>query len=206
MAKVIKFPLKSSGRFELKPVRKHKSMKLEEHGQLNIFGSKKDAPVFEITRGTEFFKAALASHDLESEKAMEFYKKAIKNGDHVADAFCNLGILLSQADDTPAAIDSFTKSLKKDPRHYEAQFNLANIYADAGDQNLARLHYEVAREIDAKDPNLHFNLAVVLASIEEYRPALDSLRRYFEQSGGVSDPDAEKLMILLETSIKKESS
>ncbi len=204
--KIIKFPLKSSGRFDLKPVRKLKSKKLEDQGQLNIFDSKNEAPVIELTRDFDFFEAALTHHDSDTEKAIEFYKKAIINKDHVADAFCNLGILLSQANDTAGAIDSFTKSLKKDPRHYEAQFNLANIYADAGDQNLAKLHYEVARKIDAKDPNLHFNLAVVLASLEHYKHAIDSLRKYFEQSGGVSDPDAEKLMILLETSIKKESS
>jgi len=203
MAKVIKFPFKTSGRFDLKPVRKKRTSKLEQHGQLNIFEKDKKARIVSINKNSGSFEAALNSHDINATEASELYKKAIEKGDHVSDAYCNLGILESQGGNVSLAIDCFTSSLEKDPRHYEAHFNLANIYADAGNLKLAKLHYEIAREVNEEDPNLHYNLAIVLASSEFYNPALEALQTYFKLSGNVADHDAEKLMILLKNSVKQ---
>jgi hypothetical protein len=36
--------------------------------------------------------------------------------------------------------------LKNEPRHVEAHYNLANLYFDAGDLQLAKLHYESAAD------------------------------------------------------------
>ena len=203
MAKVIKFPFKSSGRFDLKPVRKRRASKLEEHGQLNIFQRTDKTRIVSINKGSGTFESALRVHDSNLEEASALYKEAIEKGDHLSDAYCNLGILESQKGNETAAIDCFTKALEQDPRHYEAQFNLANIYADAGNLKLAKLHYEIAREISDEDPNLHYNLAIVLASAEFYDQALNSLKMYFNLNEAGRDTDAEKFMILLENSIKR---
>ena len=170
MAKVIKLPFKSTGRFDLKPVRKKRAAKLEEHGQLNIFQQRERARVVSINEKSGSFESALRLHDQNIEEASNLYRKAIENGDHEADAYCNLGILESQKGNESAAIDCFTKALEKDPRHYEAQFNLANIYADAGNLKLAKLHYEVAREISDEDPNLHYKLA----DLELLKPVIEN--------------------------------
>lgn len=203
MAKVIKLPFKSSGRFDLKPVRKTRAARLEEHGQLNIFDSKQKTRVVSINKESGAFEAALRLHDSNVEEASKLYRNAIENKDHVSDAYCNLGILESQEGLESLAIDCFTKALENDPRHYEAHFNLANIYADAGNLKLAKLHYEIAREVNDEDPNLHYNLAIVLASSEFYGPALEALRMYFNLKGNGRDPDAEKFRILLESSVQK---
>lgn len=205
MAKVIKLPFKSSGRFDLKPVRKTRAARLEERGQLNIFQSQKETRILSINKEAENFESALRLHDTDNARAAELYRNAIEVGDHVSDAYCNLGILESQKGNESVAIDCFTQALEKDPRHYEAHFNLANIYADAGNLKLAKLHYEVAREVNDEDPNLHYNLAIVLASLELYELALKSLRIYFTLSNSGRDQDAEKFMVLLENSVKKTS-
>jgi tetratricopeptide (TPR) repeat protein len=205
MAKVIKLPFKSSGRFDLKPVRKTRAAKLEEHGQLNMFEQKQDTRIISINKDADNFESALQMHDSDIKKASALYRKAIDNGDHTSDAYCNLGILESLEGHESLAIDCFTKSLENDPRHYEAHFNLANIYADAGNLKLAKLHYEVAREVSDEDPSLHYNLAIVLASSELYDQALKSLKMYFNLYESGRDPDAEKFMILLENSVKKSS-
>ena len=203
MAKVIKFPFKSTGRFDHKPVRKSRAEKLEEKGQLNIFDTAKKSKIVALDKDSNLFESALTSHDSDSEQASLLYRKAIDRGDHVADSYCNLGILESQKGNQTAAIDCLTKAMEKDPRHYEAHFNLANIYADAGNNKLAKLHYEVALQVDNNDPNLHYNLAIVLASLEEFNESLKALQSYFELTGGQSDPDAEKFMILLENSVSQ---
>ena len=69
MAKVIKFPFKSSGRFDLKPVRKKRTSKLEQHGQLNIFEKDKKARIVSINKNSGSFEAALNSHDINATEA-----------------------------------------------------------------------------------------------------------------------------------------
>lgn len=182
MAKVIKFPLKSTGRFDLKPVRRRRRKKTEDPGQLDLFEQGKGR-VVSIDKDSGTFGVALEAHDNDISKAEQLYKKSIESGEHVADAYCNLGILESQGGKTAIAIDSFTNALEKDPRHYEAHYNLANIYADSGNLKLAKLHYEIAREINSEDANLHYNLAIVLASLELFDEALAALESYFSFTG-----------------------
>ena len=205
MTKVIKLPFNSPGRFDLKPVHKKRASKLEQSGQLNMFEkvSEKETRIVSINKNSGNFESALRSHDDNASLASGLYRKAIETGDHVPDSYCNLGILESQEGNTTSAIDCFTKALENDPRHYEAHFNLANIYADAGNLKLAKLHYEIAKELNNEDPNLHYNLAIVLASLEFYTEALLSLQTYSKLTGITSDPEAEKLMILLENSVNK---
>lgn len=87
-----------------------------------------------------------------------------------ADAYCNLGIMETRAGRTARAFDCFTKSLAHDPRHFEAHYNLGNLYFEEDTLRLARLHYELAAEIDPNSPNLHFNLGLVLTLLEGKKP------------------------------------
>ncbi len=111
-------------------------------------------------------------------KAKALYQLAITENDSVADAYCNLGILESQAKNHSKAIDCFTLSLKEEPRHFESHYNLANLYAEIGNFPLAKVHYEMSIEVEPTFPNSHFNLGLTLAMNKEIENAILSLMNY----------------------------
>jgi tetratricopeptide (TPR) repeat protein len=145
-------------------------------GQLNLFGGGQ-GKLIELPRKLTYFEQGLVLHEKRDPRAMDFYRESIRSGEHVADAYCNLGILEFEADRWIKAADCFTLSLKADPRHFESHFNLANLYFDARDMRLARLHYEIAREIEASYAPLHFNLALVHIEQDDADQALISLEQ-----------------------------
>lgn len=106
------------------------------------------------------------------------YRRAIAEGDHVADAFCNLGIIDSRAGRTAKAFDCFTKSLQYDSRHFESPYNLGNLYFESDNLSLAKMHYELAAEVRSNFPNLYFNLGLVLALLGERKEAVATLVKY----------------------------
>src|SRR5438046_3031416 len=127
MAKVIQFPASNPEKFGYKPVRKKSDLPDKpKTKQLNLFTGGKVVSIHKLTQ----FEEALMLDEQGNTKAMEAYQKSITQGDSVADAYCNLGILESQAGNYSKAIDSFTKSLSENPRHFEAHYNLANLYAE----------------------------------------------------------------------------
>src|SRR5262249_19160544 len=111
-------------------------------------------------------------------KAADFYNKAIAEQDCVADAYCNLGIIESRNGNTARAVDCFTTSLKHEPRHLEAHYNLGNLYFDVNDLRLAQLHYEIATQMDPAFANVYFNLALVQAITNDLAAAVGTLSRY----------------------------
>lgn len=113
----------------------------------------------------------------EMEAARVAYRQAIKNGDRIADAYCNLGILESQ-NNSIAAIDCFTRSLKAAPRHFQSHYNLANLYSEEKNFALAKLHYQIAIQIVPDFPNAHYNLGLVLALMKEYQEAIEALKLF----------------------------
>lgn len=124
------------------------------------------------------FEEALMLDEEGNVKAKEVYEKAIQQGDSIADAYCNLGILESEQKNYTKAIDCFTRGLKEDPRHFEAHYNLANLYAEVGNLPLAKLHYQMSIEIEPDFPNSHFNLGLTLAMNKEIDQAIQSLLAY----------------------------
>ncbi len=200
MAKIIKLPIKSAGKFGLKPARKRKIEKLEELGQLNLFKHPHGAKIVSFHNRDDIFERATRLHDEDHNLAIELYLNSIEKNEHIADSYCNIGILKSETGDDTDAISNFTKALEQEPRHFESQFNLANIYADAGNHQLAELHYKVAAEIEPEDLNVCYNLALVQALQEKYSESLSSLNKYFDlKSNSVEDKEAEKLLGLLQS-------
>jgi tetratricopeptide (TPR) repeat protein len=74
--------------------------------------------------------------------------------------------------------------LKHDPRHVEAHYNLANLYYDAGDFPLARLHYEAATQIEPNFSLVYYNLALVYHRLANVVGARQALHRYKELEPG----------------------
>src|SRR5207244_4349478 len=126
------------------------------------------------------FEQALMLDERGEPKAAELYAKAIEEQDCVADAYCNLGIIESQKANTTKAFDCFTTSLKHNPRHSEAHYNLGNLYFEVNDFRLAQVHYEMAAEVEAFFPNVYFNLALVQSINNDLDAAISALTRYQE--------------------------
>src|SRR5262249_16855900 len=116
-------------------------------------------------------------------------------GENVADAYCNLGIIELQRGGEAKALDCFSRALKDEPRHVEAHYNIGNLYFDAKDYPLARLHYETAREFEPSFPQIHFNLALVYCSVNEIDKAHASLLSY---KGLAAEPGEETVETLLQ--------
>src|SRR5712671_1696589 len=118
-----------------------RQIEAELQGQLNLF---RGFEVGKLARLLTPFEEALLLHEQGDPKAVESYVEAINDGDNVAEAYCNLGIINKDIGEIGRALDNFTLSLKHEPRHVEAHYNLGNLYYDAGEFTLARLHYEAA--------------------------------------------------------------
>jgi tetratricopeptide (TPR) repeat protein len=174
MAKVVKFPQPTPEKFGYKPVRKRKEGTAPSHKQLNLFVGGRVVKMSNLTA----FEEALILDEQANPKARDLYLKAISEGDCVADAYCNLGILESNDNKHTKAIDYFTQSLKHDPRHFEAHYNLANLYAEVGNLQLAKVHYQIAVELEPDFPNAHFNLGLTLAMLAEPKLAVQQLYAY----------------------------
>src|SRR5215471_5347210 len=160
MAQILKFPVQAS-KFGYKRVKK-RALSSDNQDQLDLFPCP-GAQILDFISGLSRFEQALMLDERGDMKAAELYAKAIEEQECVADAYCNLGIIESQKGNTIKAFDCFTTSLKHDPRHSEAHYNLGNLYFDANDFRLAQTHYEMAGEVDPAFANAYFNLALIQA-------------------------------------------
>src|SRR5499426_4282761 len=157
-----------------------RQIEAELQGQLNLFR----AEASRLARLLTPFEEALLLHEQGDVKAAEHYLEAISEGDNVAEAYCNLGIINLERGQTPGALDNFTLSLKNDPRHVEAHYNLANLYYDAGDFPLARLHYEAAIQIEPNFSLVYYNLALVYHRLNNVDGARQALNKYKDLEPG----------------------
>ena len=198
MAKIIKFPHPTPEKFGFKPVRKRRGVKKDKQGQLNLFTGGKIVKLSQLSS----FEEGLVLDEDGDEKAVEAYQRAIKEGDCIADAYCNLGIIESERGKHSKAMDCFTLCLKEQPRHFEAHYNLANVYAEIGNYPLAKIHYQMSIEIEPEFPNSHFNLGLTYAINKEIKPAISSLIKYKELAIDADDSYVDDLIDGLERSIK----
>lgn len=184
MSRVVQFPQSTPTKFGYKKAiakKGRKKIDLEDHGQLNLFSQSKEAKVVSITPQLPAFEEALLFDEQgQTERAKEVYQKAISEKAHVGDAYCNLGIIYSKENDSTKAIDAFTQCLKNDPRHYEAHYNLANLFSDIGNIELAKVHYQMSVTINPEFSNGYYNLGLVLATNREYQEAIEAFIKYKE--------------------------
>lgn len=207
-ARIVKMSLDRESKFGYKRVkRKKKKADLEELGQLNLFSPRPaEAKVIRFNSYlTTFEEALIADEQNRTDAARQLYQKAVQANDCVADSYCNLGILESSEGNTTKAIDNFTNSLKYDPRHFEAHYNLANIYGDIGNKKLAQMHYEIAIELCPEFYNSYYNLALIHASQKSYKESFRLLSRFKELAPEDEHNNADQLLHTLRISIASEA-
>lgn len=163
-----------------------RAIEAELQGQLNLFRS---AAVSKLARLLTPFEEALLLHEQGDPKAAESYLEAISDGEYIAEAYCNLGIINKDLGKLGKALDNFTLSLKHEPRHVEAHYNLGNLYFDAGELPLALLHYEAAAHIEPGFSLVYFNLALVHFKLNDLTASLAALETYKE----LRQPDDEEI-------------
>jgi len=203
VGQLIKFPVQAS-KFGYKRVKK-RAKPAENPDQLVLFVAP-TAQILDFALGLSCFEQALLLDERGDLKAAELYRSAIVEEDCVADAYCNLGIIESKQGRTTKAFDCFTTSLKHNPRHSEAHFNLGNLYFDLNDFRLAQIHYEMAVEIDPLFPNFYFNLALVQAINNDLAAAVGALTSYQELVSEDEGRNAEELLANLKKSLAAKSS
>lgn len=203
MGKLIPFPAQPSAKLGYRRVGVRRHADLERHGQLNLFAAPK-GQVFELPRRVSTFEEALLLDEHGDPASADLYRKAIAEGDCVAEAYCNLGILESESGHRPQAFDCFTLSLANDPRHFESHYNLGNLYLDEGDFRLAKLHYEICTVVEPDFPDTYFNLGLVLVMSEQREHAMQALERYKELVPDHEGVKADELMASLKPTTQAE--
>ncbi len=198
MAQILKFPPQAS-KFGYKRVKKRAPV-AENPDQLHLF-PQPTAQVLSFAPQLSRFEQALMLDERGDPKAAELYTKAIAADDCAADAYCNLGIIESQKGNTTKAFDCFTTSLKHNPRHSEAHYNLGNLYFDVNDLRLAQVHYEMAGEVDPSFANVYFNLALVHAIKSDLGAAISALTKYQELVSKDEARNADELLNNLKKSL-----
>ena len=192
MAKVIQFPGPQPEKFGPIRARKKKGNGLEKHGQLNLFTGGKVIALHQLS----LFEEALALDDHgDLESAKSGYLKAIGAEENVADAYCNLAIIEFQQDHHVLAIDYLSRALEINPRHFEAHYNLANVYGEIGNFKLAKAHYGISIQLEPEFANSYFNLGLTLAINKEYNEAVTALENYIHYS---PDEDHTSIMAVLD--------
>lgn len=177
VGKILDFIPKQPDKFGFERVKKRKKTGSAGRGQLNLF-TPAVAQVLKLPANIGPFEEALLLDERDDARAEDAYWRAIEEGEDVADAYCNLGIIMSKRGMAAKAFDCFTKSLEHAPRHFESHFNLGNLYFESGDLRLAHMHYELAAAIAPDHPNVYFNLGLVDAMNNDLASALAALQTY----------------------------
>lgn len=159
-----------------------KNALLESQGQLNLFLHPDEKVgrlrLRRITPHLSPFEEALMLDEKGDPKAESRYLEAIDQASATADALCNLGVLYASRGDTAKSIGALTKALSLNPRHVESHYNLANVYFDASNYDLAIIHYEVALEIDAQFSDAWFNLSLAYLSLKNHTKSFDAFLQF----------------------------
>ena len=178
MGQIIPFQVKASAKTSPKRVTREKSA--EKHGQLNLFLPSPKS--IRLPSGFSPFEEAFRFDEDGDPRAEDFYRTAIREGDSIADAWCNLGIIESRKGNTGGAFECFTTSLQHNPLLFEAHYNIANLYFDEENHRPAKVHYQLALKINPAFPDLYLNLGLAQAMLGEHPDAIISLTKFSELS------------------------
>jgi len=197
MSLIIPFQSKKLAR-----VRSSRHQKLEEFGQLNLFAGA-PAKVYQLPSRLPSFVMATLLHERGDPGARAAYERAIQEGDHVDDAYVNMGVLAYEANDVDEAFLCFREGLKHNPAHFEAHFNLGHLWAGEGLLRPAELHYEVAASLRPEEPEVLLSLGIVYAEQGRADEAYEALILFRNLVPKIDMESVDMLISELETAMKK---
>lgn len=197
MDNIIPFPQKQHSKFGFERVKKLKKETPAQSDRL----SPTPGRILRLPTHLSPFEEALLLDERDDRSAENSYRRAISEGDCIADAYCNLGIIESKSGRMTKAFDCFTKSLEHDPRHFQSHYNLGNLYFEEENLRLARMHYELAAEINPSSTNLYFNLGLVLGLLDEKKAALDAFLNFQRLAPAEERKNADDLIAGLKRSL-----
>jgi len=199
MGEIVRFKISKPSSLSFKKVGRKKKSADEKAGQLNLFGGQ--GRVKQITALASDFEKALLLDERGNEDARIHYQSAIASGEHVADAFCNLGILEFNLGHVDESLDCFTSALRANPTLFEAHYNLGNLYFHLNNLQPARVHYEIASKLDPSYPHVYYNLGLALALEKKFDRAITSLSRYRDIAPAGESSSVEELIESLKVSM-----
>lgn len=114
------------------------------------------------------------SADFMSEEAL--WRSTIAKNPGAWAAWNNLGSLLLERGDAPAAVESFTMALRLRPAHVEARSNLGNAFRAMRDYPAACQAFEEALALQPDFPKAHMNFGLLLLDMGRKEEALAHFR------------------------------
>jgi Flp pilus assembly protein TadD len=163
-----------------------RTLRMEAAGQLNMFDQiRKQGKV--VQSFGDIFQKAIYLDEHDDPAAMEAYLEAVEKGIYPEDALCNIATLQAANGDLLSAISTLSEALVRNPRHQLAHYNLGNVYLEAGNLQLAELHYEQALRSDPTLIEVYFNLALVLLLKGDRARATSLLEEYQSRSSETID-------------------
>lgn len=106
-----------------------------------------------------------------SDKAIQYYKRAIDLGYTKTDIYINLGRMFASRGLHTEAENHYKQALAIEPDAIEALTNLAVLYEGAGDVREALKYIKSAYQVDSDDEKVTYNYAKILVSLHEYTQA-----------------------------------
>jgi cytochrome c-type biogenesis protein CcmH/NrfG len=125
--------------------------------------------------------AALDSAGNASE-AEDVLRSALQRGQKTSEVFRALGNVYLRNQVLNGAVDAYTAAARIDPKNVEAHFRLGAAWAYLQNTEMARKHFEIARELDPSNTEVYIGLAFVNNGQDRYPYAVKYLLEYIKRA------------------------
>ena len=148
-------------------------------GEIDAIQKKGEKLVLEYPHSSKLLNilAAVETQRKNTDKAMEYYQRAITINPRYAEAHNNLGNLYKKLGNFEKAKSSYEIALKIKPELYEATYNLGTIFHDMDQYNLAINKYLETLKIQADHLDTLINLGDIFRQQGKYDDAYSVLTK-----------------------------
>ena len=132
----------------------------------------------------EWFERGVKLEELNTDKAIEAYERALRLRPDSTETWINLGRLFAETGLTERASTCFNQALSVDPADATAIYNLGVVSQDAGRDQEATEYYQRALQIDPYLAEAHYNLATIFDRNGDPRSAIRHINEYRKLTRG----------------------